>query len=110
MEEETKYAEHIRACNSENENTMKRNPWSYTNSNLIESKVGIYVRNCRNNKETGIGSLTYEVLTNKTQSELLYTVLLNECLNGLVMPSRWMKDIINPFLKSASSDPKVSLN
>ncbi len=57
----------------------------------------------------GIDSLTYEVLKNEPTIASL-TVLFNKCLNSGIVPSQWVRGIIKPIPKSASSDLRVPLN
>ncbi len=51
----------------------------------------------------------YEVLKNDISARAL-TCLFNHCLMGKVVPSTWVRGIINPIPNSASSNLRVPLN
>ena len=108
-EEEEAFTENIRAKNIEFERLMENSPCSFLNCEISVEEFEKAVNRSKNNKAPGFDSLTYETLRDEKSIQAL-TVLFNRCLTDAIVPSTWVKRIISPIPRSASSDPRVPLN
>ncbi len=102
------FVEEIKKANAEMENLMTNSPVQVFNRNITD-EVKKVIKKSKNNKAPGLDSITYEVLKNDISAEAL-TGLFNRCLMEGMIPHTWVRGIINPIPKSASSDPRVPLN
>ena len=108
-ETEQLFVEQIRNKNRMFEHNMCFGPSTFLNREISISHVKKVVFKAKNQKAPGYDSLTYEVLKNDN-SVIALTKLFNKCLIEGMVPSTWVKGIINPIPKSASSDLRVPLN
>ena len=107
--DERAFSESIKLSNSTFEQSMSFGPDTYLNREIDRTEVSKIVQKSKNNKAPGIDSLTYEVLKNEPSINAL-TALFNKCLSSGMVPNQWVRGIIKPIPKSASSDPRVPLN
>ena len=103
------FVEEIRRANAEMENIMSQTPSNIFNREVTLKETTDIINKSKNNKAPGLDSITYEVLKNQISAKAL-TMLFNKCLSSGIVPDTWVKGIINPIPKSASSDPRVPLN
>ncbi len=63
----------------------------------------------KDKKAPGLDGVVNEVMKNDVCIKVL-TALFNKCFDIGLLPSQWLKAIINPIPKNLNSDPRVPLN
>jgi hypothetical protein len=81
---------------------MLNEPLSYDKTHKAISKLKV-------NKAVGYDKIPNEVLKQAGIQQLVYA-LFAYCFNNSLLPSIWLRGIINPIPKGADKDPCVPLN
>ena len=107
--ETTLNKEHIKNLNAMFEARSTLGPHLEFDVDFTKDEVRKHVLKAKDNKAPGLDGIVNEVLKNDVCIDVL-TALFNRCLSSGLLPTAWLKGIISPIPKNASSDPKVPLN
>ena len=72
-------------------------------------EIEAFVRKLKINKATGLDNIPNNVLKHPSVMQLLH-VLFTKIFDSCILPSVWLKSIINPIPKGSNKDPLVPMN
>ncbi len=82
---------------------------SKINFPITINEVESFVSKLGDNKATGLDSILNFVLNNQDVIKILY-YLFSKLFDECMLPSMWLKSVINPIPKGSNKDPFVPLN